>query len=64
MCGRFNIPSLKNCSKFTVTGKIFFSPGVICIGEVEFINNTDKPITLEPNIYKNCKIVFNPCNEI
>jgi UDP-N-acetylglucosamine pyrophosphorylase len=48
-----NVPSLIDCAGLQVCGKWRFSPGVVCRGEVTFINNTPEPRVVPGGLYDN-----------
>lgn len=44
-------PSLKNCRRFEVSGPWTFPEGVVCQGEVRFVNEEPAPVALRPALY-------------
>ena len=45
------VPSLVKCRRLKVTGRFTFSSGVICTGDVEWINLREEEQRIEPGIY-------------
>lgn len=45
-------PSLIHCDSLKVTGPLAFAPGVVCQGDVEFINDHAEPKTVPPGTYR------------
>jgi UDP-N-acetylglucosamine pyrophosphorylase len=46
-------PSLIDCSALQVCGKWRFAAGVVCRGEVKFINNSPETHIVDPGVYDN-----------
>mmetsp|Transcript_10165 Transcript_10165/g.34547 ORF Transcript_10165/g.34547 Transcript_10165/m.34547 type:complete len:473 (-) Transcript_10165:375-1793(-) len=53
-------PSLLNCTKLEIKGRVAFNAGVIFRGTVSVINSTDKLLYLPRGAYSNCKIDGKP----
>eukprot|EP00285_Hemiselmis_virescens_P009799 CAMPEP_0173392112 /NCGR_PEP_ID=MMETSP1356-20130122/18764_1 /TAXON_ID=77927 ORGANISM="Hemiselmis virescens, Strain PCC157" /NCGR_SAMPLE_ID=MMETSP1356 /ASSEMBLY_ACC=CAM_ASM_000847 /LENGTH=541 /DNA_ID=CAMNT_0014349833 /DNA_START=21 /DNA_END=1646 /DNA_ORIENTATION=- len=51
-----DVPSLKDCSKLTVKGKVILSPGTIFKGTVSLKNPTDEWVTLKAGTYEDVEI--------
>lgn len=45
-------PSLRSCTRIAVKGPWVFEAGVVCEGEVEFVNDSALPATVRPGIYR------------
>merc|ERR1712087_549031 len=47
------VPSLKNCDKLTIKGEVEFAEGVICVGEVTFVNAGEGKKQVPAGTYEN-----------
>jgi len=47
------VSSLIGCDSLKITGKLRFSPGVICKGAVEFVNASGEVRVVAPGMYSN-----------
>jgi hypothetical protein len=47
------VPSLIKCDSFKVSGQVKFQAGVICKGQVEFVNPSSETKTIPPGEYCN-----------
>jgi len=50
------VPSLKECKKLSIKGKVKFSAGTVFKGEVTITNPTDEWVTLKSGTYENAEI--------
>lgn len=46
------VPSLVNCESLKVRGPLDFGAGVVCEGQVEFVNEAAEPKTVPPGTYR------------
>jgi hypothetical protein len=51
-----NVPSLVHCDELKVSGKMRFSPDVVCRGKVEFVNASTEPRTLASGQYVDARV--------
>ena len=52
------LPSLKNCDKLTVKGKVIFEPGIVFKGTVSIVNSGDDWQVLKTGTYENQDITM------
>jgi UDP-N-acetylglucosamine pyrophosphorylase len=52
-CFEAGVPSLVRCDSLKVRGPVRFSRGVVCEGDVEFVNGSPEPRTVAPGGYAN-----------
>lgn len=50
------VPSLKECKKLSIKGKVKLSADTVFKGEVTIINPTDEWVTLKSGTYENAEI--------
>ena len=51
-----NVPSLLQCDALKATGKMRFSPGIVCRGKVEFANLSGHPAVVQSGTYADQRV--------
>ncbi|MCF7901585.1 UTP--glucose-1-phosphate uridylyltransferase [Candidatus Woesearchaeota archaeon] len=56
---RFSVvPSLIDCTSFSIKGDFLFNKNVKFVGDVKLVNNTSKQVVLDKDFYKDEEVIF------